>query len=166
MTLVITGFLLFNTMQPQMATRIKGGSSLRVVVQNQNGDVEERPNHVYHPFERIQFVYSCTDNNKFMLFSIDEKGKLSTYLPSGSDSSITLQSGADIPLPHSIQLDDYIGKELFIALFSKQKLEKSVIQERITHKFNNASDINTLSLQDTKEYSVQSFLITKKEQIQ
>ncbi len=164
--LVVTGIVLYSVSQPQQITmRIKGGNSIKILVQNLNGDVEERTNQTYSPFERIQLIYSCTKQNNFMLFSIDEQGKLSTFLPSGSDSSIALQTGADIPLPHSIQLDDYIGKELFVAIFSEQKLHSKIIKEQLTTQYKKTRALENITIVNTKAYSAHSILITKTEEL-
>ncbi len=163
---LLTGTWIYYSSQQPDTMRIKGGNDIRVVVQGLDGTIEERSSHTYHPGERIQCIYSCTDRNNFMLFSLDETGALSTYLPAAGDSSITLQKGADIPLPNSILLDDYIGKELFIAIFSERPLYVPGVKQYIKKQYTNTGSLDSVRLQNTRDCTVHSLLISKHEREQ
>ncbi len=158
---LLTGVWIYYASQKPDTMRIKGGSDIRVVVQGIDGTIEERSSHIYYPGERIQFIYSCADRNNFMLFGLDEKGTLTTYLPAKGDNSMTLTKGADIPLPHSILLDDYIGNELFIAVFSAQQLSVSNMKQYIMKQYTDAGTVDTIRFKKTNNFIISSILITK-----
>ncbi len=164
--IMITGSWLFYSSRSQNTMRIKGGTDIRMVVKSLDGAIEERTTATCYPNERIQFIYSCGAQNNFMLFSIDEQGSLSTYLPAAGDSSVTLQKGAEMPLPNSILLDDYIGNELFIAIFSERSLQVPALKNYILKKYTTEGNIEDISLQNTKDFTVHSFLLTKRKRAQ
>jgi hypothetical protein len=128
--------------------RIKGETGLKVFVQNRAGAIEKREPRVYYTGEKIQFLYSCGADNRFILLSLDTTGAVTTYYPSekAGDSSCALESGRDIPLPNSIVLDEYTGRELFIGLFSKKAFPVAAIKRRIAKMFAAARDLDSLDL--------------------
>jgi hypothetical protein len=81
-----------------------------------------------------------------MLLSIDTSGSITRYYPQQGDSSVVLQPGQDIPLPHSILLDDYTGKELFIGIFSEKSQGLTEVQSRIKTEFNRVKKIDSLNV--------------------
>ena len=125
--------------------RIKGEAGLKLFVKNVNGTIEKRAEQRYFPGEKIQFLYSCGGRNKFMLSSVDTSGTISQYYPSQGDSSVTLEPGQDIPLPHSILLDRYVGKELFIGIFSEKPMNCPVIKNTIKASFDQRRSIDSIS---------------------
>jgi hypothetical protein len=140
--------------------RIKGATGIEIFVKTDNKRVEKRLSQVYHPGEYIQLVYSCAHADKFVLLSIDERGKVSTYYPSEGDSSILLQKGRDIPLPNSILLDDYVGRELFVAVFSRDRLAVGSIRDKLRAAFENEQDLGMISLAVNRA-EIKTVLITK-----
>lgn len=126
--------------------RIKGETGLKVFVQNWAGTIEKREPRVFYTGEKIQFLYSCGADNRFILLSLDTAGVITTYYPSAGDSSSMLESGRDIPLPNSIVLDEYTGRELFIGLFSKKALSSTAIKQHIAGKFTAARSLDSLDL--------------------
>jgi hypothetical protein len=145
MLAVATGsFLLLRT--PARDSRIKGTSGLELYVKNTRGEVEKRERPFYKTGERIQFRYSCADRNKFMLLSIDSTGAVMTYYPSHGDSSEILEPGQGIPLSHSILLDEYSGKELFLGVFSAEKLHAPSVVEQLRAEFRRAGAIDSIGL--------------------
>lgn len=156
----------FRSINPTSINRIKGNTEIRLFVEDSIGEVTQRENDIYHPHDKVQFVYTCDDRNAFILVSIDEKGKISTYYPQTGDSSYVLEKGADIPLPNSIILDDYIGKELYIAIFSKNKLEVSTVRRKLIRSFRQNSELSKLSLSVPSHALVKKIIISKQEKIQ
>jgi hypothetical protein len=136
------------------------------VVKGIDGTIEERASHRYYPGEHIQFIYSCSKRNRFMLFSLDEQGAFSTYLPAAGDSAITLPRGADLPLPNSILLDEYIGRELFIAVFSERPLAVPTVKSIILKQYAKAGSLDAVNPASMKEFNAHTFLITKAEREQ
>jgi hypothetical protein len=165
LAIVGSTYLYRNPAQQEMAMRTKGGAgageAIRCVVKKLDGSIEQRSTSVYHPGERIQCIYSTAARNAFILLSIDEKGVLSTYFPASGDSSILLERGTDIPLPSSILLDNYLGRELFIAMFSKKPVPVSPLKEKVLDAFNRCGSLDSLKLGGIEAISVHQFLITK-----
>jgi hypothetical protein len=145
---VTVAFFIMPGMRPA-GTRIKGSVGLKAFVQNRDGSVETRQNRVYRTGEKVQFLYSCGGAHFFTLFSIDSTGAVVTYYPAHGDSSVALESGQDIPLPNSIVLDEYAGRELFIGLFSKRALFVPAVRTMIADAFAAGRSMDSLSVQGT-----------------
>jgi hypothetical protein len=128
----------------QTGSRIKGEANLKLFVKSQNGAIEKRGEQRYLPGEKIQFLYSCGGQNKFILLSIDTSGTISQYYPAQGDSSIALEPGQDAPLPHSILLDRYIGKELFIGVFSEKPQNCQVIKNIVKASFDRSRSLDAI----------------------
>jgi hypothetical protein len=143
--MVTTGsfFLLRDETGP---TRVKGATGLKLYVKNADGAIEIREKQVYRAGERIQFSYSCDKRNKFLLLSIDTSGVITRYYPVAGDSSEALEPGQDIPLSHSILLDDYAGRELFIGIFSEEKIRADLLRDSLAAGFNRTHEIDSIGL--------------------
>ncbi len=125
--------------------RTKGAASIQIHVMSEDGTPDTRKDHRYLPGERIQISYSCGRRRYFMLLSIDQDGRISTYSPNASDSSIALQPGAAIPLPYSIELDEYRGAELFVAVFSSEPVALTALKDRLAETFRKTGDLDSLT---------------------
>ncbi len=161
--LFITGGLFYQLRETQDYIRIKGNTGIKIFSQNKNGTIEKRENSIYYPGECIQITYSCTDKHYLILFSIDEKGVISKYYPDNEDSSIILEKGADIPLPNSIALDSYIGRELYIALFSGHRVYLPDILDQVKSEYEKNGLSEKITLQEENGFDVHKVLITKAE---
>jgi hypothetical protein len=159
--LFIAGGLIYQMRDTEESIRIKGETGIKIFSLDQKGAIEYRKNTVYYPGDRIQIAYSCTDKHFLILFSIDEKGTVSRYYPSDTDSSIILEKGADIPLPNSIALDDYIGRELFVALFSGHRVYLPDIIDQVEETFARNGLAEEITFQGDHNFDVHTVLITK-----
>ena len=119
---VVTAAYFYVSSHGPSAGRIKGETGIKALVQNKSGAIEKRSSGIYASGEKIQFLYSCGAQNRFILLGIDTAGAVTTYFPVSGDSSCVLEPGADIPLPNSIVLDEYTGRETFLAVFSEKPL--------------------------------------------
>ena len=77
--------------------------------------------------DRIGFKYWSGDNDYLVMLSIEESGQVTVYYPDGESGedpgeSIRILRGRNIPLDGSVVLNDYVGRERFFALFSKEPL--------------------------------------------
>jgi len=144
-------------------TRVKGDVGISVFVQAANGSVESRADNVYHPGERIQFAYSCDARNRLALLCIDGKGAISTYFPASGDSSAAVESGRGLPLPNSIVLDDYLGKELYLAVFSSSPLPLATLKEQLARAYADSSDVAKVTIRLGNGAVVKTVLTTKTE---
>lgn len=128
-------FTMRETVLNEQQIALKGVDQLSIFVENETGGVEERESNIYYPGERIQVCYSTVATAYLTLFSIDSNGKLSRFFPTYGDSSIKVKPGIDVPLPHSIRLDSYIGEETFIMIFSPTPISLAETEKRIHEAF-------------------------------
>jgi hypothetical protein len=145
--------------------RLKGDTRLTLFVKAQDGAVSVREQPVYRPGEKIQFTYSCGENNQFILLSIDERGSISRYYPQTGDSSIALEIGRDLPLPNSIVLDDYIGDERYIAYFSKTRLYVPAVEAALAAAFNTVDSLKYLVAPAEPDADVKMVALIKKRSV-
>ena len=160
--LTIGGYVL-HSLQPRQSHRIKGDTALSLYVRTAAGSVESRKNHAYHPGERIQITYSCGEFNRLILLSIDQEGRISTYYPVDADTSLVVEKGRDIPLPNSIELDSYLGKELYMAVFSKSALSLPDVVERTKEAYDRADSLSDIEMSLGGDIAVRTLMITKQE---
>lgn len=144
--------------------RPKGDTRVTLYVLGDNAAPEVRSDGVYHPGERIQMAYACGARNRFMLFSVDDSGRVTTYYPADGDSSVSLEKGRDLPLPHSIELDSYLGEELYIAVFSETPLAVAAIREQVTEAVSAADGLGEVALDLGDGVTVSLILTHKREQ--
>ncbi len=147
---------------PETTWRTKGNVALALYVSDSSGHASVREGMAFYPGERIQFTYSCGKERFFILASLDETGKLSVFYPTTGDSSLLLEPGSDLPLPHSIRLDDYIGIERYFAVFSEQPLSVKVVTEGIQKDIRRAGKLETSQI-TLPGATVRSVVINKKE---
>jgi hypothetical protein len=150
---LLTAGYFFHQRETMPSSRIKGAAGLTLYVKNARGEIEMRNEQVYSTGERIQFSYSCGSRNKFLLLSIDATGAITHYYPFRGDSSEVLEPGQDIPLPHSIILDEYIGREIFFGVFSETKLHAARIEDSLKADFNRTKNIDSIGF-SIKDVSV------------
>jgi hypothetical protein len=129
-------------------TRIKGETGLKAFVQNRSGSIEKRRERIYYTGEKIQFLYSCAEENRLILMGMDTTGAVTCYYPATGDSSCILERGADIPLPNSIILDEYTGRELFLAVFSKNPLYVPEVRQRAVESFAVHRSIDSIDVKE------------------
>jgi len=164
LVLISISLSIYYPRRDQKTYRTKGKTDISLYVLNAEGAIEKRTDGVYYPQERIQITYSCSENNYFMLFSTDTTGAVTTFYPASGDSSVVLTPGANLPLPNSIILDDYTGKEMYIAVFSPRALRKASVLAQIEKISGHSPDFNTLhrELRITEPALIQTIVITKK----
>jgi hypothetical protein len=157
MLFVCAGYL-FMSSRTGPDYRIKGGTvGLKAFVLNHSGAIEKRGERVYYTGEKIQFLYSCAEENRLILMGLDTTGAITTYFPSSQDSSTTLERGADLPLPNSIVLDEYTGRELFLAIFSKKTLSVPDMRQRLSARFAGTHSIDSIDINENGAVTVRYF---------
>ncbi|MBN1577809.1 MAG: DUF4384 domain-containing protein [Chitinispirillaceae bacterium] len=144
------------------AYRTKGGVALNLFAQDTAGSPVVRREPVFTPGERIQFTYSCGNERYFILASIDDTGRISVFYPAEGDNSMLLEPGRDLPLPNSIVLDEYIGKELYIAVFSARPLQVAAVVDKIQRALTVQPDLCKTVLK-IENAAIRSILLTKRE---
>jgi hypothetical protein len=139
--------------------RIKGETNLKIFVKNLGGDIEKRGTQEYFTGEKIQFLYSCGAKNNFALISMDTTGAVVTYFPMAHDSSLALERGQDIPLPNSIALDEYTGRELFMGVFSEKRFFVPHLVEKLKASFEKSHAIDSIGIIE-KDFFTVTFSLT------
>ena len=148
--------------QPDSAWRTKGDVALSLFVSDSTGTPSVRRDGVFHPGERIQFTYSCGKERYFILASIDETGNVSVFYPTAGNRSMRLEPGNGVPLPHSIRLDDYIGTERYIAVFSETPLSVTSVTDKIRKSVSGNAALKSVSI-EIEDAKVRSVVISKRE---
>jgi hypothetical protein len=128
--------------------RIKGETGLKAFVQTRAGVIENRKGRVYFTGEKIQFLYSCGEKNRFMLLDMDTAGAITIFYPATGDSSVAVERGADMPLPNSITLDEYTGSEVFFAVFSKRPLYVPDVKARCAAAFARTRSLDSIDFKE------------------
>jgi hypothetical protein len=141
------GYLSMNGRQG-LENRAKGETCLKAFVQNHSGGIEKRSERIYYTGEKIQFLYSCAEANRLILLGIDTTGAMTSFYPAAGDSSCVLERGADIPLPNSIVLDEYTGREIFIAVFSKKPLNVFEVKRRVSASFAATRSLDSIDVKE------------------
>jgi hypothetical protein len=150
---------LFMAGRTETGYRIKGETNLKIFVKNHAGDIEKRGRQEYFTGEKIQFLYSCGAKNNFALISMDTTGAVSIYFPQSEDSSLALERGRDIPLPNSIALDEYAGRELFMGIFSEKQFFVPQLVERLKTSFGRSHSIDSIGIAE-KDFITVTYSLT------
>jgi hypothetical protein len=144
--------------------RFKGSAAVAIHVHNADGTIATRDSGAFAPGEQIQFTVTSSGYKNLILMGIDTSGTISTYFPANGDSSGVLTPGAGIPLPNSIILDDYIGPELFVALFSIDPLAIASATAGLSDAFRAAKGLlPSIALDPGRGTLCRSILISKRE---
>jgi len=159
--LLTTGYF-FHSQYSAPSYGIKGEEGLALFVQNARGVVEQRGAQRYASGERIQFVYSCGQRHHFMLFSADTTGAVTRYYPQAGDSSVVLEPGQGVPLTHSIVLDNYTGRELFMGIFSDKKLRADSVQQSIEAVIHRAKSLDSITIAGGGILMVKRYIIVER----
>jgi hypothetical protein len=149
--------------RPGPGYRIKGETTLKLFVKNLEGGVEKRGGREYFTGEKIQFLYSCGAKNNFSLVSMDTLGAVTVYYPQSGDSSLALERGQDVPLPNSIALDEYTGRELFMGIFSERPFLVPQIVEKLKASFQQFHSIDSAGIAGN-EFAVVSYMLSVRQE--
>jgi hypothetical protein len=90
---------------------------------------------------------------------MDTTGAVVTYFPQSHDSSLALDRGQDIPLPNSIALDEYTGRELFMGVFSEKRFFVPHLVEKLKASFEKSHAIDSIGI-DEKYLTTVTFSLT------
>jgi hypothetical protein len=141
--------------------RIKGDTEISVFTLDSLNNPVSGSNMKFLPGKRIQFTYSCGADNNFLLFSIDQTGKITQYFPDTASMSMKLTPGRDMPLPNSILLDDYLGNEAYMAIFSKTPVDVNQVLEHVKVSFKRKPDLLQLETGLPADCSIRTIIIRK-----
>ena len=121
--------------EPSEAVRRKGGISEQMVVAPSGRLVlrtagkQVTSGAVIAPGSELRFSVNTVGYDHVFIAGRDEDGSLSPYYPeSWRQSSVLVGVGRGLQLPDSVLLDDIMGKECMIALFSTTPLQGAHVQ--------------------------------------
>jgi hypothetical protein len=112
---------------------IKGHATLELFAVRGNGGVfAVGPETALKPKDRIRFVVNPGDAQYVLIASIDAGDRFSVYFPFGANQSEALtKRQAKVELPGAVELDDTVGTELLVAVFSDEPIAASVVDEAV-----------------------------------
>ncbi|MBK7862826.1 MAG: hypothetical protein IPJ65_30310 [Archangiaceae bacterium] len=107
---------------------IKGGPTLEVVaLRPEMGQFPVKPTTVLHPKDKIRFVVNGAGSKYLMIASRDGAGAFTVYHPFGAEQSAAVDEGR-VEIPRSVELDDTLGSERLVAVFSDSPISASAVK--------------------------------------
>jgi hypothetical protein len=94
-----------------------------------------------------------------IVFGVEEDGSISPYYPErASGQSVLVGQGRGIPLPGGVRLDGRLGRERFVAVFSKMPLAWRVVQDAAQKAWNSGAfrvgSMRAVGLDNTAEATI------------
>lgn len=121
---------------------------------------------VLHPGDLVQFVYRLPKNLHVMIISMNEQGKLSTFVPLTAKNSVLVHEGKGT-LPFggkSLELDDYIGKERIFIVSSHQPFSLKNMNTLVKQEFIRKNRRLEYLTKFTGPWQIETILIHKRPQ--
>ncbi|PZR18486.1 MAG: hypothetical protein DI536_00980 [Archangium gephyra] len=119
---------------------IKGQPTLEVYAQRGNGgafavggDTPLQPN------DKIRFVVNPAGSKYVMVASHDGAGVFSVYAPFNANSSQPVEAKTKLELPGAVELDDTLGTERVVAVFSDEPLTAAQVEAALKSDAKNPS---------------------------
>lgn len=115
--------------------RTKGAQGINIFTLDSTGNILpfDSQKDTLYPSQRIQFTYSNSKKGYGVLFSIDKQGNINQFFPESDTITQYLKPGQNIPLPNSIILDEYVGKEDYIFVFTKKPESVTKLKNKISN---------------------------------
>jgi hypothetical protein len=129
------------------AFKYKGATEPLSYIYKRAGAIHEQsPQDTFSAGDRIQIFYGSRTEQYCALFSIDMSGSLSFYHPEANPSMCSIRTGVGTRLayPVSIELDSLPGRELVVALFSEEPLDRGTIQQWVASFGQENTNLSTL----------------------
>lgn len=82
--------------------------------------------------DRLEFAYDAIGWSYVYVASIDAQGTVSAYYPADGARSLAIAPGIGLPLPGAVELDDFVGAEMLVAIFSAQAVTEETVREALT----------------------------------
>lgn len=115
-----------------MSERVKGNANRMYVYRKIASGVEQlESGDKVAENDFLQLSYLVTDKRWGFIFSIDGDGVITQHYPEGGTFSALLESGGEIPLSFSYQLDDAPSFERFVMISSAESFSAQKILESI-----------------------------------
>ncbi len=110
--------------------RVKGSAHVTVFVVRDGTARAAAPGEIVHPGDTLQITYTAAEPGNLAVLSRDGAGAGSIYFDDhGRTAAIT--PGRDVSLPHSIVLDDTLGRETLYGLFCTRTVELEPLRQSL-----------------------------------
>jgi|GEM_PF-1886220 len=109
------------------------GSGLTFIVNGNDGKQRKgRSGDIVEPGERLQFYRTSGKDNHFMMILVDDAGRAESIAPFGGQQSLFVKEGTGVPVSSgSLRLDDELGVERVVALFSTKPFTLVDVQQAL-----------------------------------
>jgi hypothetical protein len=101
--------------------RLKGGSSIAVYRKRGAEVAPVSEGALLHPGDQVRFVV-LAERPHVMIVNVEARGEVRPFYPYPAGHSLAVKPGARFELPGSIELDESLGAERIIAVFSDRPL--------------------------------------------
>ena len=119
--------------------RSKGSAHLTAYVVRDGVANAAHAGEIVHPDDILQMVYTATEPGYLAVLSRDGAGVVSVYFDDESGRAAAMEAGRELSLPHSITLDDVLGRETLYTLFCTGPAELGGLREQLADAFEPAA---------------------------
>lgn len=106
----------------------KGAFSLKIVAQKTDGQIFVRAGERLTRGDALRFVIASDSAGFVSVFSVDAKGRLNPFYPESDPATypdpIKIDREGDHELPGSVILDDWVGEEYLVVVFSRKSFDR------------------------------------------
>jgi hypothetical protein len=110
--------------------RVKGSAHIAVFVVRNGVARAAAPGEIVHPGDALQITYTAAAPGHLAILSRDGAGVGSIYFDDAGRAA-AIAPGQDVSLPHSIVLDDTLGRETLYALFCARAVELEPLRQSL-----------------------------------
>lgn len=127
------------TLQGSLQQSFKGQVAVEVVAKRGNRQFLLQPYAELQEGDALRFILTTSTPIYVSIFSLDADGKTSTFYPEADPEHIAMPYLLKRPgkhvLPDSIILDNTVGEELLIILFSERTFRRDLLHHRVAQLF-------------------------------
>jgi hypothetical protein len=140
--------------------REKGSATLEMFVKDAAGVREGTEGMRLREGDQVQFRYRALGRRYLFVVSVDGRGVISPLYPDSETTSIEVRPDGLHTLEGSVILDDAVGPERFLAVFSDRPLSYQAIEEAVAKR---EGDLGRLRPRDfrAEDVELESILIIK-----
>jgi hypothetical protein len=111
------------------------------------------------PLATVKLFVTTGTYDHVLVFGVEQSGRLTPYYPEQpNEGSLLVGKGRGLPLPDAIELDDSLGTERFVAIFSSRPLTWARVREAASQAFTASgarlNAMGKIELPNTEEASI------------
>lgn len=114
----------------RVTERVKGSAHVTVFVVRDGAARAAAPGEIVHPGDTLQLTYTAAGPAHLAVLSRDGAGVGSIYFDDHGRAA-AIAPGQDVSLPHSIVLDDTLGRETLYGLFCAHAVDLEPLRQRL-----------------------------------